>query len=331
MASKTFANTVAVAKSVSLLNQDKLSRLLDCESGEDGLKILAELSYGDMSITNPYDFEILIDGEMKKHFEFITESSPSKHATDCFFLELDYHNLKCAFKSKYGKIKGYSDIAYSFASIDSATMLEWIESDEYKSLSTEMMKACEEMDQAHIANSLTPSKIDYICDKHMYSEIFAKLKKVSSSSLTAYYTAKLDLINIQTMIRAKLHEIDAFELKNMLFEGGSISVLKLTEQFELALDVFMTEYTYSTYASIIKTLVHELSESSSQVEFEKARDEYLVNIFKSKKFVAEDADLFYGYVIARMFEFDNVRLIMVGLNNKLDKNKIKVRLKELYV
>ncbi|MFI3166722.1 MAG: V-type ATPase subunit [Bacillota bacterium] len=331
MASKTFANTVAVAKSTSLLNQDKLSRLLDCETGADGLKILAELSYGDMSIENPYDFEILIDAEMKKHYEFISETSPDKNATDCFFCELDYHNLKCAFKAKYGKIKEYDKISYSFSNIASDLLLESVENDEYKSFSKFMMKACEEIDSAHIANSLTPSKIDYICDKQMYAEIFAKLKKVSSSALNAYYTAKLDLINIQTMIRAKVYEIDSFELANMIFEGGSISVLKLKEQFELAFDAFMAEYTYSPYAEIIKTLVKELSESSSQVEFEKMRDDYLMNIFKSKKFTSVDADLFYAYMVAKMSEFDNVRLIMVGLNNKLDKNKIKVRLKELYV
>ncbi len=331
MASKTFANTVATAKSVSLLNQDKLSRLLDCETGSDGLKILAELSYGDMSIENPYDFEILIDGEMKKHFEFISETSPDKNATDCFVLALDYHNLKCAFKAKYGKIKDYSDITYSFASLDKETMLEWVLADEYKSFSAAMQKTCEEIDSAHIAGTLTPAKIDYICDKQMYFEIFAKLKKVSSELLKKYFKAKIDLINIQTMLRAKMHEIDSYELNHMLFEGGSIAVLKLIEQYELALDAFMAEYTYTSYADIIKILVHELSESSSQVEFEKARDEYLVNIFKARKFTAVDADLFYAYAIAKMFEFDNVRLIMVGLNNKLDKNKIKVRLKELYV
>lgn len=331
MASKTFANTVAVAKSVSLLNQDKLSRLLDCETGADGLKILAELSYGDMSIENPYDFEILIDGEMKKHFEFITETSPDQNATNCFTLALDYHNLKCAFKAKYGKIKDYAEIAYSFASIEKETLLEWAEADEYKSLSPLMIKACEEIDSAHIGGNLTPAKIDYICDKQMYAEIFANLKKVSSNLLKNYFKAKIDLINIQTILRAKLHDIDAFELHNMLFDGGSISKLKLEEQYELALDAFMAEYTYTSYAEIIKILCHELSESSSQVEFEKARDEYLINIFKTKKFTSVDADLFYGYAIAKMFEFDNIRLIMVGLNNKLDKNKIKVRLKELYV
>ncbi|MFI3164258.1 MAG: V-type ATPase subunit [Bacillota bacterium] len=331
MASKIFANTSAAAKSVNLLNQEKLSRLLDGNTGEDGLKVLAELSYGDTSIENPYDFEILIESEMEKHFEFIKEASPDAKATACFFAELDFHNLKCALKTKYGKIKEYEALSYSFASVESGALLDSVLNDEYRSLSRGMKNACEEADAAHIAGSLSPSKIDYICDKYMFADIFENLKGISSKTLKDYFTAKVDLINVQTLLRAKLHEIDAAALKNMLFEGGKFNVQTLINQFDSSYDSIVDFYMYSSYNEVVKILVGEIADGSSQVEFEKQRDKHLLNLFKDKKFAAQDADLFYGYIVAKQFEFDNIRLIMVGLNNKLDKNKIKVRLKELYV
>lgn len=327
-----YANTTATALMPKLINQDKQLRILDSKNGEVAVKVLTEYGFGEgVNVVNPFEFEKLCEQEEANLYKFIVDYCPKESALNVLTAQYDYHNIKALFKTKYGKNVDYNKLVFKFTRKNVDALKEQVFADVYDDLNENQKTLCEKLDELHVAGALTPSKIDIMCDKAMYSEIFAELKKLHEQTLTEQFKIKVDLINIETVIRAVEFEFAPLAIKNMIIDGGTL----LGETFDYYIDgnleKFKDAIKQTQYREAVTALLESGEGNGRFVKFESMAQNLQMKLFKSIKYLPQEGlNQFFAYVIARQTVIDNVRIIMVCLNNKKDKNEIRERLVETY-
>ncbi|MEG2001700.1 MAG: V-type ATPase subunit [Clostridia bacterium] len=327
-----YANTTASALLPKLINQDKQLRILDCKSGDAAVKILMEYGFGDgVTVVNPFEFEKLCDQEEANLYRFIVDFCPKETAKTALTAKYDYHNLKALFKCKYGKNVDFNKLVFKFTDNNVDALKEQIFADIYDSLSERQKAFAVRMDELHVQGALTPSMIDIECDKAMYGEIFDNLKKLHEEKLTAFYQMKVDLTNLSTLFRATEFGFSPRAIKNMLIDGGSLGENVFDCYIEGNGEKFKDLIKITAYREAVDLLLNGKSATDSIVKFEALAENMQMKLFKSIKYLPQEGlNQFFSYVVARNAVIRNIRLIMVCLNNRLDKAEIRERLVETY-
>ena len=81
MTNAIFANARASALQASLLGADRLNRMVDCASGDDALKILSEVNFGNgVTVASALEADLLIEAEERRYTAFVRETAPRRCA-----------------------------------------------------------------------------------------------------------------------------------------------------------------------------------------------------------------------------------------------------------
>ena len=327
-----YANATASSLMTKLINQDKLSRLLDAKSGDVALKMLTEFGFGEgATVTNPFEFELLCDKEEENLYNFIVETCPNESASKCLTLSYDYHNIKSALKVKYGKSVNYSKLVYRFTTANEEELKDQILADNYEDLSSFQRTFCEKIDGYRVLGNLTPLKIDVESNLAMYSEIFQNLKASHDPILMEYFQLKVNIINLSTVVRAKAFELSDSMAMSMVIPFGTFDDTVFTTYLEGNGETLIEKLRFTDYKEIAKILVESETDKTALTKYEQMGENLLVDIFRKVKFLPEERlNTYFSYVFARYNVIKNVRLIMVCVNNRLDKAEIRERLVETY-
>ena len=83
--------------------------MVEAVSGEEALKVLSETDYAGSvaGLTSIFDFEKILQEEVKNVFTLMQKMSPRPYLTDLMSLKYDIHNLKVLLKAKY--LEGAND------------------------------------------------------------------------------------------------------------------------------------------------------------------------------------------------------------------------------
>lgn len=322
---KIYANVTAETLSQKLIGGDKLTRLAECKNGETAVKILGEYGFGDgMIISSPAEYETLCKAEEAATYRLCEELCPDEKLTRAFTASFDYHNIKAVLKAKYGAKVELSKMTYSFTRIAPEDLKEMIFADEYGKLSERQRKLCEEVDLLHVNGKLTPSVVDVLADKAMFEEVLTL--SGGEKTLNEYYRTSIDLINVGTAARAVKNGDSAKSLENMLISGGSLEKSLLTGLVEGSDIKLRDSVKYTELRRIV-----DVALDGSVTEYELLRDDVLVDVYKKKRTMPpEGMDQFFGYLFARLTAVKNVRICMVCLNNGIDKDRMRERLRKTY-
>ena len=327
-----YANATASSLMTKLINHDKLSRLLDAKNGETALKMVMEFGFGEgVTVTNPFEFELLCDKEEENLYNFIIETCPSEHALKCLTLSYDYHNLKSALKVKYGKNVDYGKLVYRYTRKSADELKDQVLSDNYEDLSLFQAELCKKIDEFHILGNLTPLKIDIESNLAMYSEIFQALKNAHDPLLMEYYQKKVNFINLSTVVRAKAFNLTDNMALSMLIPFGTFDETVFTAYLEGNGESLIEKLRFTEYKELGKVLIESESDKSALTKYEQMCENMLMDIWRDVKFIPEQRlSTYFSYVFARYNIIKNVRLIMVCVNNSLDTAEIRERLVETY-
>lgn len=327
-----YANATAVSLQNKLINQEKLARLADSKSGIQALKVLVEFGFGDgESVKSPFEFEKLCQVEEKKLNEFILLTCPNEYAKKALTISYDYHNIKSALKMKFGKNVVYNKLTYDYATINPEELLELVKADEYSVLTETQRMFCNSVDLMHVSQTLTPAKIDILGDKAMYSEIVDLADKSKEELLIKYFKAKIDLANINVAVRAKHFEIPEKSISDMLIEGGEISIDDFASYIDGNGEALVEKLRFTEYKDLAKLILESEEDKKALTRFEQEAENVLIRLFKSKKFDPPvGLNQYFSYIISKKVIIRNVRVIMVCINNDLDKAEIRERLVETY-
>ena len=321
MANLIYANARAKALSKNLLGEDRLNRMVDAPTAEDAIKILSEVNFGDgISVDSAIDFEKLIDAEQKKFFAFLKENGSPKNEAKFFLLKNDFHNAEVFIKGKHLR-KDFENMTAPDGIIDKGVLKDCIMGDEYGDLPEQMGKALLQCDADFVGGKASGQSVNEIMTKAYYEELFRACAK--DKTLSKIYTFKVDCINIGIALRTR----NFLLAKSAFLPHGKIKDETLKDLCEENLESLAEKMKGTEYSSIINLALEQNLKGDPLSDFEKVIEQYPLELLKKEKYNFEGNFQFLIYCFTRVAEINDVRIILVGLINGLDKLEIKRKLR----
>lgn len=318
--SLVYSNARVKAMENTFLSNEKIVRMAYSDSLEEGVKVLLESAYGGGIIVETKDYEALLQAEEKKISEFILDAMPKDKGMESFLIKNDYHNLKALVKGKYMRLDNVDFMLMPKGLLDIDELKEKVLGDDYSGLSKNMSAALLAIDGARADGKLSPRFIDVTLEKACYREIFAYLKKVKVPSILTYWQTDADFSNVSSYIRsARCGNGELF--RQGFIDGGKLDL----SFFDVDQSQFAEKLRYSPYAQIADCV-----KDLDMVTFERVWDNTLLSVFKEKRNDIFTVSPIAGFYIAKKIEIKIVRMICILLKNDVDKDVIKMRLRELY-
>ena len=314
-----YANGRIAVMSTRLLGADKFTRLAECSSLVEALRVLAENGYGaGTTVANANDYEAVLRAELDNTFALLKELCYDKQAVSYLLCQYDYLNAKLLMKSKYQRVSGV-DYCFANASYDPNQMQDDFVVDSYKAYTKNMAEACDSIDMEFASGIRSAQLIDTTLDKAMFADMNGYAKRCSISLVRKLFVWQVDTINLMLIYRLKRANCVESELSKWFVEGGKLKLDTLTKLWgndTVAADL------PEEYRSF-----HELCKANSTLAAaEKEQIAY------RNRLVADYADLLtiqpvLEYFFAKTDEIQKLRRLLVDVKNGVDKEKIKERLK----
>ena len=327
--SYNYTNGRVSVLSLRLLSKDKLVKAVESGGLSGALKILYEANYADgTTVKDPNDYEKILKREWDNILDFVENQSAEKAATDCFLLASDIHNLKILMKQKYLRLPE-SGVPFERGLFCAESIASQILNDEYSFLPKEITSALEQIDKEFYSGSRKPAVIDALLSRAYYKTVKRFLKKCKSPQVKDYFVKEIDGKNILSLFRVKKAGLEQDYFDRMFIEGGKLSRQTLDTVLiepEKATDLF-----YEDWKEIIKSALDEFKNSTAFSKTEVLLKKMQRDIIFPHKSDVDGILPLINYFLAKKTEIENLRTIFVCLKNKIDKDKIMERLRELYV
>jgi V/A-type H+-transporting ATPase subunit C len=315
-----------------LLTRERIERMVDAESFEDALKVLSETSYAPLvaELSSPYEYDELLSKEMKRVRDFIDEISPDPAITDLFFLKYDFHNLKVLLKHRY--LSGQDDELplAQMGTIPVEGLRKAVEDPDSGILPPFMADVVKDIDEICVLK-VDPQRIDTMLDRAMYDHIFEVCRRKRNSFALRYFQMQVDLLNLRSLLRAKRLGQGFDFLKEMLIPHGSLTVSFYSRAIEQPYEQLIKEVESTPYGKVVAEGVQDFLRTGTLTAFERLMDDYLLSYVKSVRYNPFGIEAIVGYLLAKENEIKLIRIIMVGKINDLPAEKIRERLRDVYV
>lgn len=326
--STVYANARVRVMENTFLNQEKFNRLVYSESVDEALKVLAESNYGGGVLAENGDYEKILRAEDDSVSAFVSESMPQGSGLECFLLKQDYHNAKALTKAKYMRISDASFMLAPDGTLSSDALADKINSDNYSGLPEEMAQALSYIDTARANGDKSPRLIDVALDKACFKHILRVADKSGQKNVIKYFRACADFANVTSFIRARREKEELKSFRNMFIDGGEISFSLFESCFDANDETAAEKLRYTVYGKMIPEAFGQ--DKNTMVAFERAQDNYLLDVFKRDRTDIFSISPLAGFYVAKKQEIKVVRMILICIKNKVDTAQIKMRLRDYY-
>jgi len=306
--------------------------MADASSAEEALKVLAETSYAPLvaELASPYEYDELLSKEMNRVRDFIDEISPDPSITDLFFLKYDFHNLKVLLKHRYlGDMDDELPLA-QMGTVPAEVLRKGVEDPESGLLPPFMVDAIKKVEQVCVLR-VDPQKIDTVLDLAMYDRIFEVCHRRRNGFAIRYFQMQVDLLNLRSLLRAKRLGQGFDFLKEMLIPHGSLNASFYGRAIEQPYEQLIREVESTSYGRVVAEGVQDFLRTGTLTAFERLMDDFLLNYVKALRYNPFGIEAIAGYLLAKENEIKLIRIIMVGKINNLPAEKIRERLRDVYV
>jgi V/A-type H+-transporting ATPase subunit C len=333
MSSNEYLYAVSRIKALEtkLLTKSIVERMLEAPTAQDALKILGETEYGTSfgEVESVYDFEKVINNELKKTYKVIDESTKNPLFTRLSTLRYDFHNLKVLIKGEYLG-EDYQRITTELGTVPVDKILRAVREMDYKDLPPFMKQAAEEA-VVDFEFHKDPQRIDLILDRHLFRNLYKTAKETGHRFPVEVISTEIDLININTFLRARKMGRDARFLESALLDNGTLDKSLFLESLNEPLGAFIERLSMGRYGELAGEGIQSVEETKSTTALEKMMDDFLLNMVKKGKLAPFGVEPIIGYIKAKENEGKIIRMIMVGKINQVPADKIRERLRDVYV
>ena len=299
--SPVYSNARVRVMENTFLNQEKFNRLVYSESVDEAMRVLQESNYGGGTIAENGDYEKILRAEEDKVSAFMAESMPEGCGMESFLMKQDYHNAKALTKAKYMRIERLPAL---------------------------MAKALSDIDLARANGDKSPRTIDVTLDKACYADVLRVAKAGKQKTVIRYWTACVDFANITTFIRSRKEGEELRNFRKAFIEGGEIPLSTYEAAYDGTDEAVAEKFRYTSYGKIVYEAFS--GEEGAMVAFERAQDNYLLDIFKRDRTDIFSISPLAGFYVAKKQEIKVVRMILICVKNHVDTTQIKARLRDYY-
>lgn len=313
-----------------LLDSDRLERMISAPSPEDVIKILVESGYGaGQENISPYDYEKLLAEERKKTYRLVNEITPNRAATDLFLLQYDIHNLKVLLKIRFLE-RVQEEPLSKIGTISTEDLRSAVFDKNYEKLPAFIVDTLDELENI-LSIKVDPQKIDTMLDRVYYDYVFEVCGKRRNSFLKEFFTRRVDLLNIKTVLRViKIGGNEDF-LKELLINHGSFDTQFLLKALKESPEQLPGILKNTEYEKMMTAGIQSFVKDKTLTVFERLEDDFLLNFVRVRRHNPFGIEALIGYILARENEQRLVRIIMVGKINNIPEDRVRERLRDVYV
>lgn len=337
-ASYIYANARVGVAQTRLLTPERVERMTEAKDASEALKVLQEAGYGgNREVKSPFDFQQLIDDELKKAYDFIHEITPDKDLTDLFLVPFDFHNVKALVKGRLLSEEDDDTLLYPVGTVPYDRLKAGVRDRDYRSLPGHLADLLEALDQM-LAGRVDPQALDTFVDRAMYRYIIGVLDSPdfgkhlkNAPFVSEYFRVQCDMANVITFLRARKAGLSREEFAALMMPEQDIGKARLLEAFEQPLETAARHIGADSLNPLISQGIEEYVKTGSTARMERLRDDYLFGLVMTGRHDIFKIGPVIGYLLAREQEARAVRLIMTAKLNHIPGDVVRERLRELYV
>ncbi|MFB0527345.1 MAG: V-type ATPase subunit, partial [bacterium] len=294
------------AREVRLLDLPKLLSILEGENVEEALKGLSDTDYreGLALVKGEEDFDSHLSRQMESVYRLISELTHDPELTDLFILRNDFHNIKVAFKKKYGaSVEEEYYLAPSI--VNREELVEAVETGNLFRLPPLLAGALQRIEVIH-STEKNIQLIDTTLDDIYLSHCLQVSRQAKCDFLERLFLIQIDLTNIRTSLRLKEIAKGRDYLDKCLISGGVLERDHLLKLFAGSLESFVDSLRFKDYYEILKSGIENWKKSGSFALLEKLFDDYLLTFVKKAKYISFGIEPLIGYLVAKEMEVKNL-------------------------
>ena len=311
------------AKENRLLKQSDLARFMSAKSTDELSSMLRDSGIGDPASQSTVP-EILRE-DTEKLWSYLYDIAPDMSVFEPFLYENDFHNLKAILKAVV-RNTDYSDLLLLPANVDIKYIETAIKEKRFDILPDFMRKSAEEAYET-LVKGADPQLADCIIDAGCMTAQYEKAKELKNAAARDVLISTVFYNNIKAALRSARAQKSAAFLEKALTENGVVSKTALKnaalggEEKVLELLDSSSEMNGQTAAECYRR---------SPAEFEKFCDNRRIAVAGKCRYVTMGDEPLVGYMLARMAQTKDIRIIYSGIKTGQSSEQISERLRELY-
>lgn len=310
----------------SLLERERMDRMLEAGTVEEAAKVLTECGYPELQAVNVDTVDAMLAQAREELFGTLNDLAPNGEILDVFKVKYDYHNAKAMLKCEALGLDP-ERLLVDTGRVAPGTLAEAVKRSEFTDLPKVMADAIVEA-RAVLGKTRDPQRSDMILDQAYFQEMEQLAKDSGSQFLLGYVQMLVDAANLRSVVRVLRMGRDADFLATVLFPGGAIpaaTVVKAADGEPLESIYFSSLFEEAAAAGV------QAIQGGSLTAFEKACDNALNAYMQKAKYIPFGEQPMLGYVSAKDNEFTAIRIILTGRLADLPADVIRERLRNAYV
>ena len=315
-----------------LLSRATIERMVDAKNIEDALKILGETEYSNVlgGLDRPEEYEKILAAELKRVYDLTYDMVKDKRVVDLLALKYDYHNLKVLVKEKILGNNNFENLYIPIGMIDINNLRQNYLADNLKDIDEKIKEILETVEK-DFEKSKDPQRIDILLDKYYYHNLYELAKETGIPLFIDYVQDLIDFTNIRTLIRVKKQNKDIKFLEEVLLPNGKIDAEEIIMALNDPIDDIINKFKNYDISPEIKKGLEAYKDTNRLSEFEKLMDNYLMELNQESKYIHFGPEPIFSYIVAKETEIKVLRIIMVSKLNNIPPDRIRERLRDLYV
>ncbi|MCL6642844.1 MAG: V-type ATPase subunit [Candidatus Bipolaricaulota bacterium] len=323
-----FATGRIRALEAKLLNRAHYQRLLDAADASEAWRVLAELGYTKAAERKLEDYEDVLTGELRELYALLAALSPTPERTLWLQRRYDFHHIKAYLKAKLLGEDPTESVFDGVGTVSPKLIEVSVNTGVWSELPPELAASIERALRAYESTHQAQT-IDTVVDQGLFTYLHTATGGYSFPEMLVAIWA--DLLNLKSLMRAKLMGKDRAFAQGVLVPGGSLDASRLLALMDAAMETWADELRHTPYAEVLHRGLASLTERRSLALFERLSDDFVTGFLKRAKLALYGAEPLIAYVLAKETELKNMRILLVGKLNGLSKEILEERLREPYV
>lgn len=323
-----FATGRIRALEAKLLTRAHYQRLLDAPDAGEAWRALAELGYATVAERRLDEYEDVLTGELRRLYALVAALAPDPERLVWLARRYDFHHIKVYLKAKLLGEDPRAGVLDGVGTVPPKLIEASVNTGVWSALPLELAEAGERALRAY-ESTRHAQMIDIIVDQGLFGYLRrATLGHPFAETLVAIW---VDLLNLKTLVRAKLMGKDRAFASRVLVPGGSLEDSRLLALMDAAIETWAEELRHTPYSPVLSRGLASLAEKKSLTLLEKLSDDFVMDFLRRAKLALYGAEPLIAYVFAKETELKNIRIILVGKLNGVAPETIAEHLREPYV
>ncbi|WP_205015394.1 V-type ATPase subunit [Streptococcus porcinus] len=325
-------NTSISVKEKDFISEQEFTMLLNAKNKEELSLLLQKTPYS-ISITdldNLDTVEKVLMKELGKTFKWVSAECPVPEIVDLFILPYLYHNVKVLLKAKASQ-KNLDHLLIPFGGTSLPALQHLV-----RTLKSDYFPAYFEEE----IQSIWEEYVDYgdsrVIEIGADLAYFKHLRRIAEQLDDPVFDKAVDILtdsyNVLTLMRAKnLNKSDGF-IKQLLTEQSSLTYQELTcGPIYQTLSSWYNQLLPENYSSRLANYEQKIAKGKLSIrELEELVDLLIFYLFDDSKFTCQGPYPVARFLLTKLFEIKNLRLILSAKVNQLPLDLVKERLRPFY-